>query len=81
MAPKIKLGGRDFQLPRSQIARIIIGVLLIIGGILGFLPVLGFWMVPLGLLILSVDLPIVRRWRRQVIVWWYRRKEPEQSDS
>jgi hypothetical protein len=44
----------------------------------GFLPVLGFWMIPLGLLVLSVDLPIVRRWRRQLTVWWHRRKgEPE----
>ena len=23
---------------------------------------------------LSVDLPIVRRWRRQLTVWWHRRK-------
>jgi hypothetical protein len=31
-------------------------------------------MIPLGLLVLSVDLPIVRRWRRQLTVWWHRRK-------
>ena len=43
-------------------------------GLLGFLPVLGFWMLPLGLLVLSVDFPIVRRWRRQLTVWWHRRK-------
>jgi hypothetical protein len=26
------------------------------------------------LLVLSVDLPIVRRWRRQLTVWWHRKK-------
>jgi hypothetical protein len=35
-------------------------------------------MIPLGLLVLSVDLPIVRRWRRQLTVWWHRKKgEPD----
>ncbi|WP_338022081.1 hypothetical protein [Allorhizobium sonneratiae] len=42
-----------------------IGVLFIIGGCLGFLPVLGFWMVPVGLVILSHDNPMVRRFRRR----------------
>jgi len=45
-----------------------IGGALIIGGILGFLPVLGFWMVPLGLMVLSIDIPAVRRWRRRATV-------------
>jgi hypothetical protein len=40
---------------------------------LGFLPVLGFWMLPLGLALLSVDLPSVRRRRRKLSVWWGRR--------
>jgi hypothetical protein len=49
------------------------GIALVIGGILGFLPILGLWMIPLGLLVLSVDLPAVRRLRRRVEVWWGRR--------
>ena len=72
--PKIKLGGSQFYLPRSRIVRLAIGVVLILGGLLGFLPVLGFWMIPLGFLVLSVDLPGVRRWRRRVTLWWARRK-------
>ena len=32
------------------------------------MPVFGFWMIPLGLFVLSVDIPIVRRWRRQLAV-------------
>jgi len=54
--------------------RILIGVLLVIGGTLGFLPVLGFWMIPLGVLVLSIDLPLARRLRRRLEVWWHRRK-------
>ena len=42
------------------------------GGLLGFLPVLGLWMVPLGLLVLSYDVPGVRRWRRRFEVWFFR---------
>jgi hypothetical protein len=74
MSVRIKLGNGHFHLPRSRIFRLIIGVALILGGLLGFLPILGFWMIPLGLLILSVDLPIVRRLRRRLEVWWGRRK-------
>jgi hypothetical protein len=55
-------------------ARLIVGVLLIVGGLLGFLPILGFWMVPLGLVVLSVDIPAARRLRRRAEVWWERRR-------
>ena len=65
---KIKLGGRTIDLPKNRVLRILIGVFLIIFGFLGFLPVLGFWMIPLGLLVLSVDIPAVRRRRRQLEV-------------
>ncbi len=58
-----------------RILRVIIGILLVLGGILGFLPILGFWMIPLGLMVLSYDLPIVRRWRRRLEVWWGRRRQ------
>lgn len=35
--------------------RLPLGVLLIAGGILGFLPILGFWMIPLGVAIAALD--------------------------
>ena len=41
--------------------RIAASLLLIAGGILGFLPILGFWMIPLGLSILAVDVPPAAR--------------------
>lgn len=35
-------------------------LILIVGGVFSFLPVLGVWMLPLGLLLLAVDLPVLR---------------------
>jgi hypothetical protein len=37
------------------------GVLLMAAGLLGFLPVLGFWMLPLGVAIAITDFPPLRR--------------------
>jgi hypothetical protein len=45
--------------------RLIAGLLLILGGILGFLPVLGFWMIPLGVAVASLDLVPLWRWLRR----------------
>ncbi|WP_333814540.1 hypothetical protein [Tabrizicola sp.] len=40
--------------------RLPVALLLILGGLFSFLPVLGVWMLPLGLLLLAVDLHILR---------------------
>ena len=71
---KVHILGRTLHLPHSKPARIAIGSTLVAGGILGFLPVLGFWMVPLGALVLSHDLPWARRRRRRLAVWWEKRR-------
>ncbi|WP_422370253.1 hypothetical protein [Hoeflea sp.] len=71
---EMRFGSKTLKLPRSATARIAVGTSLVCGGILGFLPVLGFWMVPVGLLVLSQDLPSVRRWRRSLVVRMERRK-------
>jgi len=70
---EIVIGAFRMKLPESRWLRTTIGVLLVCGGILGFLPVLGFWMIPLGLLVLSHDSHFVRRQRRRFAVWWARR--------
>ncbi|MCY4148128.1 MAG: hypothetical protein OXD44_03310 [Gammaproteobacteria bacterium] len=44
-----------------SVLRITIGISLLIGGVFGMLPILGFWMFPLGLVILSVDFPWAQR--------------------
>ncbi|TGQ41951.1 MULTISPECIES: hypothetical protein [unclassified Mesorhizobium] len=79
-ARKITVFGRDFTMPRSRGLRVAIGIALILGGILGFLPILGFWMVPIGLLVLSYEFALVRRHRRRLVVWWQRRRRPNGSD-
>ena len=71
---KISIFGKEITMPQSRPVRISIGLALIFFGILGFLPILGFWMVPLGLLVLSYEFAAVRRFRRRLIVWWERRR-------
>lgn len=73
----INLFGREIELPRSRIVRIGIGVLLIFFGILGFLPILGFWMIPLGLLVLSYEFAMIRRLRRKAVVQFSRREKSD----
>ncbi len=73
---RLILGSVSIPFPRSRLARMSIGVVLILGGILGFLPILGFWMLPLGFIILSHDLPLVRRMRRRLSVWWTKGRKP-----
>jgi len=41
--------------PSARPFRMPLGVLLVLGGIFSFLPVLGIWMLPLGLLLLALD--------------------------
>ena len=45
--------------------RSVLGILLIGGGVLGFLPILGFWMIPAGLALIALDIPPSRRWLRK----------------
>ncbi len=51
--------GRDHVPPG---VRTLIGALLMVGGVFGFLPVLGFWMFPLGMAFAALDFPPARRW-------------------
>ena len=71
---KLVIGKLRIPMPRSRAGRIGLGSALMVGGTLGFLPILGFWMVPLGFLILSNDIPFVRRQRRKLAIWWERRR-------
>ena len=73
---QIRFGKHKIDIPESQLVRTALGLILILGGLVGFLPVVGFWMLPLGLLILSYDFPAVRRLRRRMEVSlgrWYQR--------
>jgi hypothetical protein len=58
---------RWLRKPSSRWVRIPAGILLIVGGILSFLPILGLWMLPLGLLLLAQDLPFLQRPMRRLL--------------
>ena len=60
------------------LVRIVIGILLLLGGVLGALPILGFWMIPLGLLVLSWDFRWARRGYLTVVLWFRRRRKFKQ---
>jgi hypothetical protein len=64
----IKFLGHRVRVPANVFLRVGLGILMMLGGIFSFLPVLGIWMLPLGLLILSIDFPPVRRFRRVATV-------------
>ena len=51
---------RWLRKPGSGLVRVPLGIVLILCGFVGFLPLLGFWMVPLGFLVLAIDVPLVR---------------------
>ncbi len=67
--------------PSRRWVRIPAAILLILGGFLAVLPVFGLWMLPLGLALLSEDLPGMKpsleraarwleaKWAR-VVAWW-----------
>lgn len=40
-------------------------------GFLGFLPILGFWMIPLGVVLLATDIPPLRR---RLMLWLHKHR-------
>ena len=55
--------------PSSWLVRIPLAILLIAGGIFSFLPVLGLWMLPLGLLLFAQDVPMLQKPMVQMLGW------------
>jgi hypothetical protein len=53
---------------------------LIFGGLLWFLPILGFWMLPFGVALLAIEIPIFKRWlvdaAMRIERWWCRADRP-----
>ena len=84
--PRIRFGTYSVSLPANRLVRITLGVaLVVLGGFFGFLPVLGYWMVPVGFLILATDVPPIRRFNRRVTVavvgWWNNRKSHDERKA
>ena len=57
---RIRFGKFSLGVPGTKAQRTVLGGVLSAGGFLGFLPILGFWMLPLGLALLALDLPFLR---------------------
>jgi len=55
--------------PSARWVRIPAGLLLMVGGVFSILPVLGLWMLPLGLVLLAEDIPPLRRGTDRVLAW------------
>ena len=58
---RVARGVRGLRHPKARYIRIPVAVLSIVGGVFSFLPVLGLWMLPLGLLLLAHDVPFLRK--------------------
>jgi hypothetical protein len=70
---------RWIRQPSSRYIRIPLSVLLVLGGIFSFLPILGIWMLPLGLLLIAQDVPFLQKPLAQTLGWierkWMGRKD------
>ncbi|MCI2398156.1 hypothetical protein [Aliiroseovarius subalbicans] len=42
--------------------RLVLGLIVMVLGFFGFLPVIGFWMIPLGIAIMALDIRPLWRW-------------------
>lgn len=62
----------DARLPRGL--RSLLGLILIVAGFFGFLPILGFWMIPLGGALITLDIAPLRR----RLLDWLERHRPQQ---
>ena len=51
--------------------RSVVGAVLMVAGVFGFLPIVGFWMFPLGVAFVALDIP----WTRHHIHAWMERLE------
>lgn len=79
--PRLKRPIRALLHPNRARWRVPLGLFLIVGGLFSFLPFLGLWMLPLGLLLLAVDVTplqgpvssVVIRARRRLNPWIRRR--------
>ena len=68
---------------RMRLVRVPLAILMILGGFLAILPVFGLWMLPTGLMLLALDVPLLRprvssaliRFRR----WWSLRRHKKRA--
>jgi membrane-bound ClpP family serine protease len=67
--------------PSSAFVRVPLAIVLIVGGFVGFLPILGFWMIPLGLALLAQDVPFLQGPMTRLIRWVADKLEGRKKDA
>jgi hypothetical protein len=55
--------------PSSRLVRMPLAALLVVGGVFSILPVLGLWMLPLGLILIAQDVPVLQKPMVQSLGW------------
>ena len=78
LVPFLRAPIKALRSDKYRLIRVPLALLFIAGGVFSFLPVLGVWMLPLGVLLLAVDLPFLRgpiaaliiRARRRISLWY-----------
>ena len=74
---------RWLRRPSSRLVRIPLAVLLVVGGIFSFLPILGLWMLPLGLLLIAQDVPFLQKPLARMLGWierkWIERRRAKDA--
>jgi hypothetical protein len=71
---RLQAAVRWLRRPAARWVRIPAGLLLIVASLFSILPILGLWMLPLGLVLLVEDVPPVRRATDRVLAWIERRR-------
>jgi hypothetical protein len=55
--------------PAKRRHRLPLGILCLIGGLFWFLPVVGLWLLPVGLVLIAHDVPRLRRPVARLMLW------------
>lgn len=69
LAAPLRRALRTVREPEMKWVRIATGTAFIAGGCLAFLPVLGIELVPIGLLLVAEDIPLLREPAARVMLW------------
>jgi hypothetical protein len=74
--PRVIATAVRFTRHPSPYVRVPLGIGLVAGGVFSFLPVLGIWMLPLGMIVLSRDVPPLRHPANRMLAWIERKWPP-----
>lgn len=70
--------------PTTRVIRLVLGIMFICASFFWFLPVIGIELLPLGLLLIAIDVPFLRKPIARMVIWivakwtalrdWWRRR-------